>query len=271
MELQLTTPRKIEFDPETLTPGYGKLLAEPFERGYGVTMGNAFRRVLLSSLPGAAVTALKIAGARHEFSTIPGVVEDVTDIILNIKSLLVRLKVPGPKTIYLRAEKGPEVTAADITPDPDVEIMNPALHIATLEGDALLDVELTVKQGRGYATAEQNTERDMPIGVIAIDSVFTPVQKVNFSVENARLGQWTEYDKLILEVWTNKTVGPEAAVAQAAGILRDHFDMLERAFMGAVSSAAGARESASSVAAAESASSTPDRRVEVSSGASVEG
>jgi DNA-directed RNA polymerase subunit alpha len=221
----LPKPKRLNVDMETLTTQYGKFWAEPFQRGYGVTLGNSLRRVLLSSIPGAAVTSIRIDGILHEFSTIPDVVEDVTNIILNIKELLVKLHVDHPKTIYLD-KKGPGTAiAADIQTDPDVEILNPELHLATLDRGGKLRMEMTVKKGRGYQPAEKNLEEEQPIGVIPIDAIFSPVRKVNFKVEAARLGRETDYDKLILEVDTNGTITPDEAVSQAAQILRDHFSL----------------------------------------------
>jgi len=210
-------PTKLELEKETASATYGKFTAEPFERGFGTTMGNALRRVLLSSLPGAAVTSVKIEGVYHEFSTIPGVTEDVT--------ILLRLNSDKAKAIRLK-KKGPgEVRAADLSVDPDVEILNPDFHIATLDKDGLLDIELIVKPGRGYVPAERNKEEGLPIGVIPVDSVFSPIKRVNFSVESARVGRITDYDKLILEVWTDGSISPQEAVISAAGILRDHLDI----------------------------------------------
>ena len=218
-------PTKLELDKETASSMYGKFIAEPFERGFGTTMGNALRRVLLSSLPGAAVTSVKIEGVYHEFSTIPGVTEDVTILILNIKSLRLRLYSEKAKAIRLK-KKGPgEVKAGDLAVDSEVTILNPDLHIATLDKDATLDIELIVKPGRGYVPAERNKEEGLPIGVIPVDSVFSPIKRVNFSIENARVGRITDYDKLILEVWTDDSITPQEAVTAAGSILRDHLDI----------------------------------------------
>lgn len=215
-------PLRVEVDKDTLSPTYGKFTAEPFERGFGTTIGNSLRRVLLSSLTGAAVTTVRIEGVLHEFSTVPGVTEDVTGIILNVKSLRLKLHTDKPKTIHLR-KKGPgEAKASDIIHDADVGILNPALHIATLDKEATLDMEMVVKPGRGYVPAERNKEEGLPIGVIAVDSIFSPVKRVNFHVENARVGRQTDYDKLLIEVWTDRSVSPQDAVSTAAGILRDH-------------------------------------------------
>lgn len=215
-------PMRLEMDKETAAPSYGKFSAEPFERGFGTTIGNSLRRVLLSSLPGAAVTSVKIEGAYHEFSTLPGVAEDVTIIILNIKNLRIKLHTDKAKAVRLK-KKGPgDVKAGDIQHDADLEILNPDLHIATLDKDGLLDAELIVKPGRGYVPADRNKEEGLPIGVIPVDSIFSPVKRVNFHVENARVGQITDYDKLNLEVWTDGSTTAQDAVAIAAAILRDH-------------------------------------------------
>lgn len=218
-------PKKILIDETTLTNTYGKFIAEPFERGFGTTIGNSLRRVLLSSIGGAAVTIVKIEGVLHEFSTIPGVKEDVTDIILNIKNLRFKLYTDKPKTIYIQ-QKGPGVVkGSDIIHDADVVVLSPDLAIATLGKDAKLDIEMTVKVGRGYIPAEQNKEDGLPIGAIPVDSLFSPVQRVNFRVENARVGRKTDYDRLLLEVWTDGSIKPEEAVSYAAKILRDHLNI----------------------------------------------
>ncbi len=221
----LQKPKRLECELETLTSTYGKFFAEPFERGFGLTIGNALRRILLSSIEGAAVTTVRIAGALHEFSTIPGVKEDVTDIILNIKGLRVKLNVEHPKTIYLKASSEGEVRAAHITPDPDVEILNPDLHIATLDKDGKLELEMEVRHGRGYVPAERNKREGQPVEAIAVDSIFSPIRKVNFLVEDTRVGQITDYNKLILEVWTDGSVLPQDAIAYAAKILKDHLSI----------------------------------------------
>jgi len=218
-------PTKLELEKESSSSTYGKFVAEPFERGFGTTLGNSLRRVLLSSLPGAAVTSVRIEGVFHEFSTIPGVTEDVTIIILNIKSLRLKLHTDKAKAIRLK-KKGPgEVKASDLSVDADTEILNPDLHIATLDKDAVLDIELIVKPGRGYVPAERNKEEGLPIGVIPVDSVFSPIKRVNFNVESARVGRITDYDKLILEVWTDGSVTPQEAITLAAGIFRDHLNI----------------------------------------------
>ncbi|MBI1822019.1 MAG: DNA-directed RNA polymerase subunit alpha [Nitrospirae bacterium] len=215
-------PKKLECEQESLTPTYGKFFAEPFERGFGTTIGNSLRRVLLSTIAGAAVTSIKIEGVLHEFSNITGVKEDVTDIILNIKNLRLKMHTDKPKSIHIRKKGLGTVTGKDIIHDSEIEILTPDLHIATLDKDANLDMELTVKIGRGYVPAERNKEEGTAIGVIPVDSIFTPVKKVNFNVENARVGRITDYDKLILEIWTDGSVVPADAVAFAAKILKDH-------------------------------------------------
>jgi DNA-directed RNA polymerase subunit alpha len=218
-------PMRVEVDKDAHSPTFGRFTTEAFERGFGTTIGNALRRVLLSSLTGAAVTTVKIEGVVHEFSTISGVTEDVTAIILNIKSLRLALHTDKPKTIRLK-KKGPgEAKGSDIIHDGDVTILTPDLHIATLDKDATLDIEMTIKHGRGYVPAERNKEEGLPIGVIAIDSVFSPIKRVNFHVENARVGRMTDYDKLTMEIWTDATIGPRDALSTAAGILREHLDI----------------------------------------------
>ena len=205
-----------------LTGNYGKFVVTPLERGYGTTLGNSLRRILLSSLPGAAVTSIKIEGIQHEFSTIPGVKEDVTEIILNLKKLSLKLHTNTQKTVYIEA-KGPcEVTAADIKADEEVEIFNPDLHIATLNEDARLFIEITVSRGRGYVSAERNKmNMQIPVGVIPVDSIYTPVKKVNYTVENTRVGQYIDRESLSVEVWTNGTIKPDEAVSLAAKIMND--------------------------------------------------
>ncbi len=217
----LIRPKKIQADSESLTNIYGKFSAEPFERGFGTTLGNSLRRVLLSSLQGAAVISVKIKGVLHEFSAIPGVTEDVTDIILNLKG--VRLKMHGTEPRHIRiVQKGEGVVkAGDIITDPNVEIMNPDHHIATCSKDANLEMEMVVKMGKGYVPADRNRDEKAPVGTIPIDSIFSPITKVNFTVTNARVGQITDYDKLNLEVWTDGSVKPDDAVAYAAKILKE--------------------------------------------------
>ena len=204
---------------------YGKYVVEPLERGYGTTIGNSLRRILLSSLPGTAVTGIKIAGVQHEFSVIPGVKEDVTEIVLNIKGIIAKLYSEGVKTVYIEAAGEGEVTAGDIKTDSDVEILNPNHHIATLGPEATLNMELTLSQGRGYVTADRNKPAQAVIGLIPVDSVYTPVRKVNYFVENTRVGDATDYDKLTLEVWTNGTISARDAVSLGARILVDHFTL----------------------------------------------
>jgi len=204
---------------------YGKYIVEPLERGYGTTLGNSLRRILLSSLPGTAVTTVKIAGIQHEFSTIQGVKEDVTEIILNIKGIVARLHTQRAKTVYIEASGEGVVTAGDIKPDGEVEILNPELHIATLSSDGTLSMELTIDHGRGYMSAERNKLQQPVIGVIPIDSIYTPVHKVNYTVENTRVGNVTDFDKLTIEVWTDKTITARDAVSLGAKILCDHFTL----------------------------------------------
>jgi DNA-directed RNA polymerase subunit alpha len=223
---ELIKPKKLEFEKETLTLFYGKFYAEPFERGFGLTIGNSLRRILLSSLQGAAITSVKIDGVLHEFTTIPGVREDVTDIILNLKEVKIKLHAEGPKTIRVEADGERVVKASDIIADDTVEIMNPDQPIATLSADGKLRMEMVVKGGKGYVSAEKNKEEDQPIGTIPIDAIFSPVSRVNYTVTNARVGQITDYDKLTLEVWTNGCVHPEDAVAYAAKILKDQLSIM---------------------------------------------
>jgi len=198
---------------------------EPLERGYGITLGNSLRRILLSSLPGVAVTSIKIDGVLHEFSTIPGVIEDVTEIILNIKEISFKLNGEGPKVVYIDADGEGEVTAGDIKADADVEILNPNHHIATLNGDHRLYMELTINKGRGYVSAENNKQPGQPIGIIPVDSIYTPIRKVNYTVENTRVGQFTDYDKLTLEVWTNGSIKPDESISLGAKILSEHLNL----------------------------------------------
>ncbi len=204
---------------------YGKFVVEPLERGYGTTLGNALRRILLSSLPGAAVTSVKIDGVLHEFSTIPGVKEDVTEIILNLKKLAIRLNGENTKRVIINAVGPKEVTAADIIGDSDIEIFNPDLHIATLEEGATLVMEVNLARGRGYVPAEVNKTENTPISVIPVDSIYTPVRKVNFTVENTRVGQVTDYDRLVLEIWTDGSITPEEGVSIGAKIMQEHLNL----------------------------------------------
>jgi len=218
-------PLRVEVDKDGNSPTFGRFSTEAFERGFGTTVGNALRRVLLSSLTGAAVTTVKIEGVVHEFSTIAGVTEDVTSIILNIKSLRLALHADKTKTIRLRKTGPGEAKGSDIISDADITVLTPDLHIATLDKDTTLDIEMTVKHGRGYVPAERNKEEGLPIGVIAIDSVFSPIKRVNFQVENARVGRMTDYDKLTMEIWTDSSISPRDALSNAASILREHLDI----------------------------------------------
>ena len=203
-------------------PSYGKYVVEPLERGYGMTLGNSLRRILLSSLPGYAATSVKIQGVQHEFSTIPGVTEDVTEIVLNVKRIITKLHCAGVKTVHIDAVGPCEVTAGDIKADAEVEILNPDLHICTLGPDATFNMELTLSQGRGYVSSDRNKNAQMPIGVIPIDSIYSPVKKVNYTVEPTRVGDKTDFDKLTLEVWTDSTITAKDAVSLGAKILSDH-------------------------------------------------
>ena len=217
-------PENISFDSESLTNTYGKLTAEAFERGFGTTIGNSLRRVLLSSIEGSAVTDVRINGVLHEFSTLPGVKEDMVDIVLNIKQLRVMLHSDEPKIIPVNIKGPGTVTGKDIVGD-QIEILNPDQHIATLDKGVDFSMELTVKKGKGYAVAAKNTDEDQPVDTIPIDAIFTPIQKVNFWVEAARVGQSTDYDKLVMEIWTDGSVTPKSAVSQASGILKEHLDL----------------------------------------------
>ncbi|MBP1751751.1 MAG: DNA-directed polymerase subunit alpha [Geobacteraceae bacterium] len=221
----LIKPKKLQVEAETYTNTYGKFSAEPLERGFGTTLGNSLRRVLLSSLQGAAITSVRIKGVLHEFSSIPGVTEDVTDIVLNLKG--VRLKMHGtePRTVRIIHKGEGLVKAGDMVTDPNIEVLNPEHHIASCSRDANLDVEMVVKMGKGYVPADRNRDEKAPVGTVPIDSIFSPVQKVNFSVTNARVGQMTDYDKLILEVWTDGSVKPEDAVSYASKILKDQISI----------------------------------------------
>ena len=222
--IEIKKPRIESFETQA-DPAYGKFVIEPLERGYGTTLGNSLRRVLLSSLPGSAVTSIKIAGVQHEFSTIPGVKEDVTEIVLNVKSIIARLNSTGPKTVYIEASGEGVVTAGDIKPDAEVDILNPEQPIATLGPDGALSMELVLDHGRGYVSAEKNKamSNQVVIGTIPVDSIYTPVLKVNYTVENTRVGNQTDFDKLTLEVWTDKTMTARDAVSLGAKILCDHF------------------------------------------------
>jgi len=215
-------PKRLACNLETLTATYGEFSAQPFERGFGTTIGNSLRRVLLSSIEGAAITAVKIEGVLHEFSPIPGVVEDATDIILNLKQVPLRLHGEGPKTLTLSVEKPGPVKSSHIRTDADVEVLNPDVYLATVSEGGKLHVEMRIKHGRGYISADQNFDEDLAIGYIPIDSVHSPVRKVNYTVEPARLGQVTDYDKLSLKVWTNGSVSPQDAIGLSAKLLKDH-------------------------------------------------
>jgi DNA-directed RNA polymerase subunit alpha len=221
----LIRPKKLEVDTATLTDTYGKFTCEPLERGYGITLGNSLRRVLLSSLQGSAITTVRIEGALHEFTTVPGVVEDVTDIILNVKTLLIRMDDATPRTLVIDKQGEGEVTAGDIQCPTGVNVLRPEQHVATISKGGRLRMEMTSAMGRGYFTADQNKAEGQPIGVIPIDSLFSPIQKVNYRVTNARVGHRTDYDRLAIEVWTDGSVRPEDAVAFAAKILKEQLSI----------------------------------------------
>jgi DNA-directed RNA polymerase subunit alpha len=218
-------PKRLAAETETLTGRYGKFFAHPFERGFGTTIGNCLRRALLSSIEGAAITAVKIEGVLHEFSSIPGVVEDATDIILNLKRVPFKLHGAGPKTLRVDRTVAGELLSGEIETDGDVEILDPNIHIATISEGGSLSIEMRLKRGRGYVSAERNYEEDLAVGYIPIDSVHSPVRKVNYTVESARLGQDTDYDKLTIEVWTNGSVRPDNAVGLAAKLIKDHMQI----------------------------------------------
>ena len=222
--IEIEKPR-IECIETPTESSYGKYIIEPLERGYGTTLGNSLRRVLLSSLPGTAVTSIRINGVQHEFSTIPGVKEDVTEIVLNVKTIIARLHSEGAKTVYIEAVGEGVVTAGDIKTDAEVEILNPEQPIATLEPDGALSMELTFDHGRGYVSADKNKNPQTAIGTIPVDSIYTPVLKVNYSVENTRVGNQTDFDKLTIEIWTDKTITARDAVSLGAKILCDHFTL----------------------------------------------
>ena len=215
-------PKRLVSDLDALTDKYGKFQAQPFERGFGTTIGNALRRVLLSSIEGAAITAVRIEGVLHEFSLIPGVVEDATDIILNLKQVPLKMNTEGVKTLYLKVDQPGQVTSRMIQEDADVDILDKDVYLATVSEGGKLEVEMRIKVGRGYVSAERNYDEDLPIGYIPVDSVHSPIRKVNYAVEAARLGQMTDYDKLNLEVWTNGAISPPDAVGLAAKLLKDH-------------------------------------------------
>jgi len=218
-------PKRLEFERETLTDRFGRFYAQPFERGFGTTIGNALRRVLLSSIEGAAITAVKIDGVLHEFSPIPGVVEDATDIILNLKQIPLKLHSDTTKTLTIKIDKAGEVRGRDIQADGDVEILEPDAHIATVSDHGKLHMEMRMKRGRGYVSADKNFDEDLGIGWIPIDSVHSPVKKVNYLVEAARLGQTTDYDKLTVDVWTNGSINPRDAISLASKLVRDHLNI----------------------------------------------
>ncbi|HOT69199.1 MAG TPA: DNA-directed RNA polymerase subunit alpha [Candidatus Saccharicenans sp.] len=224
-ELGFQKPRYLECDYETLTNTYGRFKAQPFERGYGITIGNSLRRVLLSSISGAAITAVKITGVLHEFSSIPGVVEDVTHILLNLKTIPLKLKVDEPKRMTLKMSGPAEVKAGDLVHDSDIEILNPDIHIASLDADGKLEMEVVVKNNRGYQSADQNFSDDLSVDFIPLDSSHSPVLRVNYTVEPARVGKRIDYESLTLEVWTNGAIKPGDAVSQAAKILREHLSI----------------------------------------------
>lgn len=222
--LEIEKP-KIECVETAENGTYGKFVVEPLERGYGITLGNALRRILLSSLPGVAANSIKIDGVLHEFSTIHGVKEDVSELILNIKELALKMSGEGPRTIYIDAEGPGEVTGADIKADGDVEVINKDLHIATLDDGGKLFMEININSGRGYVSQNKNKTDDKPISTIPVDSIYTPVKRVNFTVENTRVGQITDYDKLTIEIWTNGTIRPDEAIGLSAKILIEHFKL----------------------------------------------
>ncbi len=241
----LIKPKAVEFDEKELTPTYGRFFAEPLERGYGITIGNALRRILLSSLPGFAITAVRIKGVLHEFSTLPGIKEDVTDIILNLKEVRLLLHEGDELTAALKAKGEAVVTARDITGGPSLEVLTPDQHIATLDKGAELDMELVIKRGRGYAPGER-TEEEEPIGTIRLDATFSPIRKVNFTVTNARVGQRTDYDRLALEIWTDGSISPRDALIYGARVLRDQMTIF-----------AGAEEAVEAAPAGVSAEARP--------------
>jgi DNA-directed RNA polymerase subunit alpha len=222
---ELIRPKAILVDQESLTEKYGKFVCEPLERGFGTTLGNSLRRVLLSTVRGAAITAVRIDGVLHEFTTIPEVVEDVSEIVLNLKSVDLRLNVDGPKTLHVHLEGERNVTAADLFPGSAVDILNPDLHICSMGPGAVFDAELTVRSGFGYHPSERNKDPNAPLGTIFMDAVFTPIRKVNYRISNARVGQMTDYDRLTLEVWTNGAVEPQDSVALAAKILKEQLQV----------------------------------------------
>jgi DNA-directed RNA polymerase subunit alpha len=218
-------PKRLVANTETLTERYGSFNAQPFERGFGTTIGNSLRRILLSSIEGAAITAVRIEGVAHEFSPIPGVVEDATDIILNLKQIPFKMMGEGTKTVRLNVTGGGEVLSSQIEVDHDIEVLDRTMHIATVGDGGKLQIEMRLRMGRGYVSADRNFDEDLPLGYIPIDSVHSPVRKVNYAVESARLGQMTDYDKLTLEVWTNGAISPQDAIGQASKLLKDHMSI----------------------------------------------
>jgi len=251
-------PKRLEFERETLTDRFARFYAQPFERGFGTTIGNAMRRVLLSSIEGAAFSAVKIDGVLHEFSPIPGVVEDATDIILNLKQVPLKMHVDYTKTLYVRVDKAGEVRGRDIETDADIEILEPDAHIATVSEGGKLHMEMRVKRGRSYVTADRNFDEDLGIGWIPIDSVHSPVKKVNYLVEAARLGQTTDYEKLTLDVWTNGAVTPRDAVSLASRLVRDHLNI----FVNLEETLEHGEEGGAAAAGASSANEHLDKSVE---------
>jgi DNA-directed RNA polymerase subunit alpha len=215
-------PKRLEVDRDSLTDHYGRFYAQPFERGFATTVGNSLRRVLLSSIEGAAITAVRVEGVLHEFSPIPGAMEDTTDLILNLKRIPLKMHVDHPKTLTLKTSQAGEVRAKDITSDPDIEILDPEAYVATLGNNSTLSIEMRVKPGRGYVSADKNFDEDLSIGWIPVDSVHSPIKKVNYFVENARVGQATDYEKLTMEVWSNGAVSPRDAVGLASKLMKDH-------------------------------------------------
>lgn len=218
-------PRSVQIDEDTLTDDYGMFTVQPLERGFGTTIGNALRRVLLSSIEGAAIKAVKVEGVQHEFTVVDGVVEDVTEIVLNLKEVCIRVHSDEDKVIHVKKEGPGALTGADLQVDADIEVMNPDQHVATLDNDGVLDLELTIGKGRGFVLADLNKAADQPMGTIALDTAFSPIRKVHYEVDNARVGQQTDYDKLSMEIWTNGVVRPDDAVSHAAKILKDHLEL----------------------------------------------
>ncbi|MBN1405805.1 MAG: DNA-directed RNA polymerase subunit alpha [Candidatus Omnitrophica bacterium] len=218
-------PKTLQCDESTLTDTYGRFVAEPLERGFGVTLGNSLRRTLISSVEGSAVNSIKIEGVQHEFSSIDGVVEDVPEIILNIKKLVIRSHSQKPKPLYIKVQKKGDITAKDIIADETVDVINKDLHIATLTKNVKFNMEMELGRGRGYVPAERNKKENFPIGMVAVDSIFSPVMKVDFHIEATRVGQMTDYDKLVLDVWTNGAVSPKEALLYASNVLQRHLDI----------------------------------------------